>query len=356
MRNNFLKKIGFRLLVITFIFVCVKLTFEVEGEALFLFKKMSFYYITAVLFLLTTWELSDRLIKRNIKRNPLNGLDWISGMRITLIILIIDLPIFSLVYYLGNFTFSSVLELNFQNSWAEFRADVLRALLIALTVSVFNLFYFAGKVKKNLEHKMLSLEKELLVSKYKSLKDQISPHFLFNSLNTLTSLMYEDRDLASDFTSRLASCYRYILDYSEQDIVGLDRELSFVDSFVFMMEVRHKMALNISTDITLDATKYVIPTLSLQMLIENALKHNYFSPEKPLVIAISSSDKGILVENTLRERVEKEPSTKLGLENIKKRFSFYTKQTVIVKNDNNIYSVLLPLLKNNVVQRTPYKL
>lgn len=203
---------------------------------------------------------------------------------------------------------------------------------------------------------MIALEKELMTSKYRSLKSQISPHFLFNSLNTLTALMYQDRDLASDFTSRLASCYRYILDNREEDLVTLDKELAFLDSFIFMMDVRHKMSLKISMRIDLDASQYVIPTLSLQMLIENALKHNFYSTEKPMLITISNTDKGILVENTLRERVEKKQSTKMGLENIKKRFSFYTNEAVKIKKENNVYSVLLPLLSSNVEQRTPLKI
>lgn len=350
----FLKKIGFRLLVTTIVFACIKLT--VDTEFSLLSRGTLFYYLTAVFFFLFSWELNDFLIKKHLKTKPLSGLDWMSGLRITLITLGCSLPIFAMVYYFGNFTFASFLDLLPKKPWLQFRTDFFRAALLALTVCISNLYYFAGKVKKNLEGKMLVLEKELIASKYKSLKSQISPHFLFNSLNTLTALMYQDRDLASDFTARLASCYRYILDNREEDLVRLDKELTFLDSFIFMMDVRHKMSLKISMQIDLDASQYAIPTLSLQMLIENALKHNFYSTERPMLITISNTDKGILVENTLRERKENTQSTKLGLENIKKRFSYYTNESVKIKKENNVYSVLLPLLRSNVEQRVPLKI
>ena len=196
---------------------------------------------------------------------------------------------------------------------------------------------------------MNKLKKEAVTSKYKSLKNQISPHFLFNSLNTLTSLMYEDRDLASDFVSRLASCYRYILDNREEDLVSLEKELSFLDSFIFMMNVRHEGALSITTHISVDSISYVIPTLTLQMLVENALKHNYYSKEKPLEISIISVGKSsMVIQNNMHIRKQKEESTKLGLKNIQKRYAFYTNQKVDIEKDNGYFKVTIPLLPKKI--------
>lgn len=276
-------------------------------------------------------------------------------MKILGLTLLTVAPIFALTYYLAIFHFSDVLDIvDVIDPWLQFRSDFLRACLIAVTVVVFNLFYFSVKVKKDLEQKMMELENEVMQSKYKSLKNQISPHFLFNSLNTLTSLMYEDRDLASDFVARLSSCYRYILENEEEDLVSLDKELNFLDSFIFMMDVRHKNSLKITTEINLKANNFVIPTLSLQMLTENALKHNYYSKEHPLFISIKNIDNTkIIVENTLRIRKDEQESTKMGLENIKKRFSFYTFEKVEIIQEDTTFRVTLPLLKKEVIQRTP---
>lgn len=195
-----------------------------------------------------------------------------------------------------------------------------------------------------------------MTSKYRSLKNQISPHFLFNSLNTLTSLMYQDRDLASDFVSRLATCYRYILDNREADLVSLEKELSFLDSFIFMMNVRHEGALSITTHISVNPKKYVIPTLSIQMLVENALKHNYYSKERPLEISIISIEKSsIVIQNNLRVRKQKEESTQLGLKNIKKRYSFYTNQEVLIETEHEYFKVTLPLLTKDINEVTMIK-
>jgi two-component system LytT family sensor kinase len=346
-----LRKLAIRFFLITVVFVCIKLTVNSEYESGFFSITNLFYYSTSFFFFIITWELNEWLIKVHLRKNMLIGLDWYSGMRILGLTLAFVTPIFALVYYLAIFRFSNVLGIDELDPWLEFRGDFLRASLIAVTVIVFNLFYFAGKVKKDLEQKMIELEKEVMISKYKSLKSQISPHFLFNSLNTLTSLMYEDRDLASDFVSRLSSCYRYILENREEDLVSLDKELHFLDSFIFMMEVRHKMSLKILTKIDLKASDYVIPTLSLQMLVENALKHNYYSMEQPLQISITNiGDKTIVVENTLRLRKEEQESTKMGIDNIRKRFSFYTNEKVEVNQENNIFKVSLPLLKKEVKQ------
>ncbi|WP_130734046.1 sensor histidine kinase [Flavobacterium sp. J27] len=351
------KKIFIRFLLITIVFLCIRLTVNKEDENIFFSITNLFYYSTAFLFFIITWELNDWLIKNHLKKDLLNRLEWFSGMKILGLTLLTVAPIFALTYYLAIFHFSDTLDIvDVIDPWLQFRSDFLRACLIAVTVVVFNLFYFSGKVKKDLEQKMMELENEVMQSKYKSLKNQISPHFLFNSLNTLTSLMYEDRDLASDFVSRLSSCYRYILENEEEDLISLEKELNFLDSFIFMMDVRHKISLQITTKIDLKANNYVIPTLSLQMLIENALKHNYYSKEHPLVISITNKkNECIIVENTVRIRKDSQESTKKGLENIKKRFSFYTDDKVKVIQENDTFKVSLPLLKKEVKRRTPLK-
>ena len=193
----------------------------------------------------------------------------------------------------------------------------------------------------------------MLASRYSSLKSQISPHFLFNSLNTLTSLMYEDRDLASDFVTRLASSYRYILDNREHDLVTLEKELVFLDSFVFMMKVRHREAVTIEMNIQMDPTHHLIPTLALQMLVENALKHNVYSKERPLRIVISSiENEALVVKNNLQKRNLREETTRLGLKNIKKRYAFYTNKPVLVREEDDFFEVIVPLLEENITKMT----
>ncbi|MCE7054251.1 histidine kinase [Algoriphagus sp. AGSA1] len=348
-----IKKLGFRVLVATVTFVFIKLMIDADYSDGFMNITTSFYYVSGYFFFILTWGLNDWLIKRQLEKDHFIGLDWKSGLQILGTTLLIIIPLIGITYYLAVFQYSGIFEIDAPNPWFKFRTDFSRASIIVTTIVLLNLLYFAGKVKSSLHEKMVELENEVLASNYKTLTSQISPHFLFNSLNTLTSLMYEDRDLASDFTSRLASCYRYILDNKDQDLIGLDRELSFLDSYIFMMDVRHKMSLKIKTKIDLNPREYVIPTLCLQMLVENALKHNYFSNERPLSITILIEGASIKVSNTLRKRNDPQSSTQLGLENIKKRFSFYSTKPVEIIQENGLFTICLPLLKKDISQIKP---
>lgn len=340
------KKYTFRFLVINVVYFMIKLTVIDEGDDYpFINSPSVFYYISALFLFIITWEINDWLIRRQLNLKGYHGLNFTNSLKILTITLILFLPIAALIYYLAIFELNHICKIYARDPALQFRIDFFRAALLCASVSGFNLFYHSSKQRTELEHKMEELQKEIMTSKYKSLKSQISPHFLFNSLNTLTSLMYEDRDLASDFVSRLASSYRYILENREDDLVSLEKELAFLDSFIFMMNVRHKDSLKISTQISIRPEDFFIPTLSIQMLVENALKHNYYSKEKPLQINIFSIEENkIVVQNSLRERKLKEESTKLGIKNIKNRYAYYTSKPVIVNKTSDHFTVTLPLL------------
>jgi len=343
-----IQKLGIRILIINVVYLLIKLTIVHEENDTMFDAPAIFYYCSAFFLFMLAWESNDWLVKRQQSKNG-GGLDLAKGLNILLINLAICLPISALVYYLAIFQFDQICKIDADTPWLRFRIDFFRAAILGFALIIFNLLYHSLQQKKEMENKMNDLQKEIMTSKYKSLKNQISPHFLFNSLNTLTSLMYEDRDLASDFVSRLATCYRYILDNREEDLVSLEKELSFLDSFIFMMNIRHEGALSITTHISVNPQNFVIPTLSLQMLVENALKHNYYSKEKPLEISIFSIKKNsITVQNNLHVRKQKEESTKLGLKNIEKRYSFYSNQKVTVETENGYFKVTIPLLSKHI--------
>ncbi len=347
--KGYIKVFAIRFLIVNIVYFLVKLTIDHDDDGTAFDATGIFYYFSAFFLLMLAWEVNDWLIKREIKNDIGNALDMSNGLKILGINLAVVLPVAALLYYLAIFEFDQLCEIDVDDPWLRFRIDFFRATVLGFAAILFNMFYFALKQKKELENNMNKLKKEAMTSKYKSLKNQISPHFLFNSLNTLTSLMYEDRDLASDFVSRLASCYRYILDNREEDLVSLKKELGFLDSFIFMMNVRHEGALSITTHISIDPKEFLIPTLTLQMLVENALKHNYFSKEKPLEISIVSINKdSLVIQNNMHLRKQKEESTKLGLKNIKKRYTFYTNQKVAIETDNGYFKVTIPMLSKNV--------
>lgn len=346
-----LRKFFFRWMVVNLVYFAVKLAMVHDGkqyEGLFTSTSL-FYYISAFFLIMLTWEVNDYLLKRHKKYCKLN---LKRSLKIVCINLSIMLPICALVYYLALFPLKEAWGIVCPNTpIQQFTIDFSRAAVIGLAVVFANMFHYAMDHHDKLEKQLEDIKKDMLASQYSSLKNQISPHFLFNSLNTLTALMYADRDLASDFVTRLASSYRYILDNREHDLVPLKKELEFLDSFIFMMDVRHKNAVKIDLNINVNPNHHLIPTLSLQMLVENALKHNMYSREKPLKIAISSIEKGALaIRNNFQPRELKEETTKIGLKNIKKRYAFYTNKQVLVRQEPEFFEVIIPLLDEGIIK------
>jgi sensor histidine kinase YesM len=187
------------------------------------------------------------------------------------------------------------------------------------------------------------LQKESIAAKYESLKNQVNPHFLFNSFNALTNLVYEDQDKAARFIKQLSEVYRYVLDTRDKEVVTIDEELKFLQSYAYLQQIRFGNKLNIHLDIT--NTKAHVAPLALQMLIENAIKHNVASEEDPLYIKLYTSNDCITVENNLQKKASfGEASAGVGLENICKRYEFLSDRKVEIIQDEKRFIVKLPAL------------
>jgi two-component system NtrC family sensor kinase len=195
--------------------------------------------------------------------------------------------------------------------------------------------------------KSLLLWKEAVLNleklKKESFRNQVNPHFLFNSLNVLTELLYENQEQAARFVNQLAHVYRYILEYKDKEVVELKTELEFIEAFIFLLKIRFNENLTITTNIT-NIEKTWVPPLTLQLLIENAIKHNHISSEKPLEINLSECDDYIIVKNKLHLKTSQERSTGIGLNNIKERYKFLTDKKIVIENDKESYTVKIPCL------------
>jgi hypothetical protein len=182
-------------------------------------------------------------------------------------------------------------------------------------------------------------------AQFESLKTQINPHFLFNSLNVLSSLVHVDPNLAEKFIDQLAHAYRYLLEQKENELVSLKTELDFVDAFKFLLLIRFedKLAIDIRLPATLLSAK--IAPLTLQLLIENAVKHNRLSTEEPLKIHIfANEDNELVVQNNLQLRNKEVPSTGLGLKNIQQRYALLSNRPTSFRIENDTYVAKIPLL------------
>ncbi len=187
------------------------------------------------------------------------------------------------------------------------------------------------------------LKAEGLNSQFQSLKNQVNPHFLFNSLNVLTSLVYKDADQAAHFIKKLAEVYRYVLETQNKEVVPLKEELNFIESYVFLNKIRYGENLNVHIEIPSDSQYMVLP-LSVQMLLENAIKHNIISSSKPLTIQVVQSGDILSVSNNLQKKNEHQKSVGLGLNNIRSRYKFLTDEPLVIENNQEVFTVKLPLL------------
>jgi LytS/YehU family sensor histidine kinase len=186
-------------------------------------------------------------------------------------------------------------------------------------------------------------QKQSMEATYENLKSQVNPHFLFNSLNALTNLVYEDQDKAAKFIKQLSEVYRYVLDTRDKEVVDLSEELKFLEAYVYLQQIRFGEKL--SVNLKVDSVQSMVAPLAIQMLFENAIKHNEISEENPLTISIYAKDNFIVIENNLQPKsLIGQASSGLGLENIKKRYEFLTEKPVDIIKDDSLFQVKLPLI------------
>ena len=223
-------------------------------------------------------------------------------------------------------------------------ASLLGPIVVTLLISAFmhgrGFFYSWREAAVNVE----KLKREQLSSGYESLKNQVNPHFLFNSLNALTSLVHRDADMAERFIKKLSDVYRYVLDSQEKEVVDLKDELEFTEAYVFLQKIRHGDNLTVDINVTESCLMQQVPPLAVQMLIENAIKHNIVSQKRPLSIQVTDKEDSLVVTNDLQLRSGVENTTGLGLNNIKSRYEYLSNQSISIDKTEDKFIARIPLL------------
>jgi LytS/YehU family sensor histidine kinase len=195
------------------------------------------------------------------------------------------------------------------------------------------------------------LQQLTINQEFEALKSQVNPHFLFNCFNTLSSLISEDRKQAEVFLNELSKVYRYLLRNNEDGLSTLQTEIKFIQSYYRLLKTRHGEAVQLEIEIDKKYEQYLLPSLSLQLLIENAVKHNVLSKKKPLVIDIfTTTGNKLVVTNNLQIRSIKGPSNRIGLENIKGKYELLNQPGFQVLEDPTSFSVVLPLIWNKITE------
>jgi sensor histidine kinase YesM len=222
-----------------------------------------------------------------------------------------------------------------------FRISIVPTILVYL---IYEAVYFFEAWKLNVR-KTESLMLEGVQSQLEVLKNQLDPHFLFNSMNTLAALIDDDNTDAQDYLERLSDVYRYVLVSRNKNTVLVEEEIAFVEAYVYLNKIRFRDNLLVETQLSADIYQKHVTPLSLQMLIENAIKHNVASRENPLKIKIQQEgDDYLVIENNILEKTILEKTTRVGLQNIINRYGLLTDRQVEIIRGQNIFTVKIPLL------------
>jgi sensor histidine kinase YesM len=253
------------------------------------------------------------------------------------------LPIF--MHYTYSFWFFPMVNgfdcsLNSKENYIYLIVSVVTTLLVN---SVYMSIEFFNHWRKTLVEKE-EFKRTSLSAEFEALKNQVNPHFLFNSLNTLSSLIDENPTQANEFVQKLSSVYRYVLTHRDKETVLLQDEVEFIKSYIFLNKIRFGENLNIHINLTSACLALNIPTLTLQMLVENAIKHNIISANKPLTVHINCDDEYIVVTNNLQAKLMTVESSGIGLSNIVERYKYLTKKPVFIQKTDIDFSVKVPLV------------
>ncbi|NUN99966.1 MAG: histidine kinase [Saprospiraceae bacterium] len=258
------------------------------------------------------------------------------------------IQLFAGVFFLAILRWTSIgifgdylpLELNTFTTSTIILLDVFFALAVNLALIT---HYFIQRWKEGVV-KTERLEKEKSMMRYHNLKNQVNPHFLFNSLSSLQSLVKSNPDLASQYISHLSKVYRYVLQNKEKEVVSIETELRFIEHYISLLNIRYGDALHIDLRLSEAAKDRDIVMVTLQMLIDNAIKHNEVHPKAPLTIAVFDQENYLLVQNNLQKRSTISGSNQQGLEQLRTLYSYLSENPVLIEQTEHQFTIKIPLL------------
>jgi two-component system LytT family sensor kinase len=342
---------GIRFLIINIIHFYIKIYDQsFDGNAFDYGTRGIFFNLYFVIIGLLSWELGSYLFRRIESRFP-QKLSFKKRFGILAAIFVGYGVLFAIVFSFGYYEMDYLAYGNI-TPWmqnAYFNYDLTFAILLFyLMILGFNgIFYYSQTIAKN-EIYTEQLKKEIIQSKYEALKNQIDPHFFFNSLSVLTSLVYKDADLSAEYVTKLSNLYRYIIDNRSREIVYVRDELEILDAYMFLIDIRHDGGIQLKYEISESSkNSCVLPPNTLQLLAENAVKHNKFSKSEPLLMKLHEDGDYLVFTNNYNKRELLEKTSGLGLENIKKRYHLLFNKDIVVEQMNGNFIVKLPVIKES---------
>lgn len=309
--------------------------------------EIEWYYALLTIFSITflIWE-GNRLVKPYFKKKFLTPS---SKIRFLIFFFIAGNIIAFLVSVLVVYLVGNVLHgYTWTQSSNPFKLNIIYGSLINLFFHLLNAILFFFREYRRHWAEAEELRRISSQAEIQLVKSQINPHFLFNNLNVLSSMVIKDNPEANHFIEEFSKVYRYILNNQEKELVKLRSELDFIQPYLFLLQKRFEGGLKVNINIPEKYNNWHVVPAAIQMLIENAIKHNIVSSNKPLQIEIyTNGNETLVVKNKLQPRLMTEPSTRIGLQNIKKRYELISGRDVVIKQTDTLFEVSIPLLHLN---------
>lgn len=309
--------------------------------------QIDWYFAFLTIFLITflIWE-GNRIAEPILKKRLYNGNGPLRFLGVFFIVgnIISIMVATAVVLSIGSLIYNYPLERNLE----PLKLNVIYAGLINLFFHLLNaIFLFFDEYKKKLREAE-ELKRSGAISQLQLIKSQVNPHFLFNSLNVLSGMVVKDNPEANKYIEEFSKVYRYILSNSEKELVTIQSELEFIQPYIFLLQKRFPEGLKVSINVPDMYKNYYIIPVALQMLVENAIKHNIVSRVRPLHIEMYvNGNQTIVVKNNYQPRQTSENSTLIGLQNISKRYELVSGKSVKVNTGTEHFEVVLPLLQLN---------
>lgn len=336
-----LNDIGFRVILIPFFGIAIPLITQMVPQQPFSTWQFKLSYLYTIMIAFVIWE-GNRFLLFSLR----SYFDWLNKPVKKIIALLLSVSFYTIpvsaLLLIGWYYFFDRGHVQ----WSKvFEATLIIMICVIFITHVYETVFLVKQTETD-KVKQEQLERSKAEAELQALKNQIDPHFIFNSLNTLSYLMEEKPQKARQFNESLADVYRYILHNKERTLVLLHEEMDFVNDYFLLLKIRFENAVQLYIHID-EETKntWLIPPISLQLLLENAVKHNEFSDESPLIIIIEMKEGQLVVSNAIHKKPLRRPSSKIGLQNLDERYRLTTNHSITIHDDEKQFIVSLPILK-----------
>jgi len=333
--------IGIRALLIPFFGIVIPLITGMVPHSEFTHWQIKLSYLYTILLAFVIYQ-GTRYLHFTLR----TYFDWLNKPVQKVIMLLLTIPFYTIPVSVLMLVGWYNLFMHGVINWGVIK---ITSLIILITVFFLVHVYetvFLVKQTENDQLKKEQLERSRAEAELEALKNQIDPHFIFNSLNTLSYLIEDKPIRARQFNDNLADVYRYILQNKKRDLVLLREEVAFLQDYFSLLKIRFENAVQLNVQIDeQELDQYLVPPISLQILMENAIKHNEFSDNTPLIMTLGWEMGELIFHNDVRRKDLRKASSKIGLQNLNERYRLITKQEITIKEENNKFTVCLPILK-----------